>query len=482
MVDFFLPFVAGIEQLVQDLLSLKEVESVTMLYSDQAPQMAGVQSLKIDRIDSCLTLRAMSAHSKASQIALLTGDAPILLGQNGLKRLSQALSFTGAKMVYADYTVKEAGKSQNHPLIDYQLGSVRDDFDFGPLLFFDAQAFRDCVAAMDASVAFSGLYDLRLRLAERALPFHLNENLYSLLVADKTSSEEKQFAYVDPRNREVQVEREQVFTAYLKRVGAYLAPRFSSFDFNEERFEVEASVIIPVRNRVKTVLDAMRSVLAQKTSFPFNLIVVDNHSTDGTTEAIATLAAQDNRVIHVIPKRDDLGIGGCWNEGVNHPKCGKFIIQLDSDDVYSDENTIRKVVEAFYAQKCAMVIGSYAITNFKMETIPPGVIDHKEWTPDNGRNNALRINGLGAPRAFYTPVLRELQLPNTSYGEDYAMGLSISHNYQIGRIYDVLYLCRRWEGNSDANLDIDKINKNNLYKDKLRTMEMMRRINEKGEA
>lgn len=477
MVDFFLPFTQGMEPLVQHLRSLKEVERVVLLYSEKEPCVAGTESLHIDRVETCASLRAIAATSKASAIALLTGDAPIRLGQNALKRLSQAMDYTGALMVYADYTVKESDKNQGHPLIDYQLGSVRDDFDFGPLYYFQAEAFRKAVAEMDESVNFSSLYDLRLRLAERAMPFHLNETLYSVLVADKSTSEEKQFAYVDPRNREVQLERERVFTAYLKRIGAYLEPNFSSFDFNEEKFEVEASVIIPVRNRVKTVLDAMRSVLMQKASFPFNLIVVDNHSTDGTTEAIAELAKQDNRVVHVVPERDDLGIGGCWNEGVNHPKCGKFIIQLDSDDVYSDENTVRKVVEAFYAQRCAMVIGSYAITNFKMETIPPGVIDHKEWTPENGRNNALRINGLGAPRAFYTPLLRQLQLPNTSYGEDYAMGLAISHNYQIGRIYDVLYMCRRWEGNSDANLDIDKINKNNLYKDRLRTMEMMRRIN-----
>ncbi len=479
MVDFFLPFMAGIDPLVHSLLSTEEVASVTILYSDKEPRMEGVRTLRIDRIDSCASLRSMAALSKASHIALLTGGTSIVLGQNALKRFSQAISFSGAVMVYADYAEIVSGVSRSHPLIDYQLGSVRDDFDFGPLFFFEAEAFKSCVAAMDESVAFSALYDLRLRLSERALPFHLNETLYTISEADKTSSEEKQFAYVDPRNREVQKEREVVFTEYLKRVGAYLKPEFSSFDFNEERFEMEASVIIPVRNRVKTVLDAMRSVLAQRADFPFNLIVVDNHSTDGTTEAIAGLAAQDGRVVHIIPERQDLGIGGCWNEAVNHPKCGKFAIQLDSDDVYSDENTVRKVVEAFYAQRCAMVIGSYAITNFKMETIPPGVIDHREWTPENGRNNALRINGLGAPRAFYTPLLRKLQLPNVSYGEDYAMGLTISHDYQIGRIYDVLYMCRRWEGNSDANLDIEKVNKNNLYKDRLRTMEMSRRINDR---
>lgn len=477
MVDFFLPFSPDMEAMVSSLSAMEEVNSVTLLYSDVEPHVERARTLRIDRLDSNKTLRAIASLSEASAVVLVNGTTPIQLGQNALKRFSQAMDYTDAWMVYADYMVKEADKSQSHPLIDYQLGSVCDDFDFGPLLFFQADAFKKCVAEQEESVIFSALYDLRLRMAEHHFPFHLNEVLYTVLVADKSSSEEKQFAYVDPRNREVQIERERLFTAYLKRIGAYLEPKFSVFDFNEAKFEVEASVIIPVRNRVKTVLDAMRSVLAQKTAFPFNLIVVDNHSTDGTTEAIAELAAQDNRVVHVVPQRDDLGIGGCWNEGVNHPKCGKFAIQLDSDDVYSDENTIRKVVEAFYEQRCAMVIGTYAITNFKMETIPPGVIDHKEWTPENGRNNALRINGLGAPRAFYTPLLRQLQLPNTSYGEDYAMGLTISHNYQIGRIYDVLYMCRRWEGNSDANLDIEKINKNNLYKDRLRTMEMMRRIN-----
>lgn len=479
MVDFFLLSAPGMAPLAERLSSMEGVKCVTMLYSGSKPNTS-LATLSVDRLDTTSALRGIASVSTAPYIALLTGTTPVELGQNALKRLSQAISFSGATMVYADFSVCEAGRVQAHPLIDYQLGSVRDDFDFGPLLLFQASAFKKCVEEMDEDVRFSALYDLRLRLSEQALPFHLNETLYCVMEADKATSEEKQFAYVDPRNREVQVERERVFTAYLKRIGAYLAPQFSTFDFNEERFEMEASVIIPVRNRVKTVVDAMRSVLSQKCSFPFNLIVVDNHSTDGTTEAIASLAKQDNRVVHVIPERGDLGIGGCWNEGVNHPKCGKFAIQLDSDDVYSDENTIRKVVEAFYAQKCAMVIGSYAITNFKMETIPPGVIDHKEWTPENGRNNALRINGLGAPRAFYTPLLRKLQLPNTSYGEDYAMGLTISHDYQIGRIYDVLYLCRRWEGNSDANLDIEKINKNNLYKDKLRTMEMMRRINERG--
>lgn len=478
MVDFFLPYVPGNESSLTALGSIPEIASVTLLYSGEKPAVAGVRLLPIDSLNSYMTLRKVAEAASSSHIALLNDACPLLLGQNAMRRFAQVMEYTGAVMAYSDFLERSGENIKLHPLIDYQLGSVRDDFDFGPLLFFDASAFKSCVTDMEPSVVYSSLYDLRLRLSERLLPFHLNEPLYTVLPKDKVSSEEKQFAYVDPRNRGVQVERERVFTEYLKRVGAYLEPSFAPVSFDESDFEVEASVIIPVRNRVKTISDAIRSVLSQDAPFLFNVIVVDNHSTDGTTEQIAELAKQDDRVVHVIPQRGDLGIGGCWNEGVNHPQCGKFAVQLDSDDVYSGHDTLRKVVDAFYTQGCAMVVGTYAITNFKMETIPPGVIDHKEWTPENGRNNALRINGLGAPRAFYTPLLRKLQLPNTSYGEDYAMGLSISHEYQIGRVYDVLYFCRRWEGNSDANLDIVSLNKNNLYKDKLRTIEMMRRIKE----
>ena len=478
MVDLFLPYVPGGETTLSALGTADGVGTITLLYTGAQPAVTGMRSLRIDRLDTCGALHSIAAAASAPYIALACDARPFRLGQNALRRIAQVMEYSDATMAYADYLEQAGDEVKLHPLIDYQLGSVRDDFDFGPLLFFEAGSFKRCVSEMDKSVAFSSLYDLRLRLSEHALPFHLNETLYTVLSEDKTSSEEKQFAYVDARNREVQIERERVFTEYLKRVGAYLEPSFMPVSLDIASFEYEASVIIPVRNRVKTISDAIRSVLSQKTDFAFNLIVVDNHSTDGTTEAIDTLAKQDARIIHVIPSRDDLGIGGCWNEGVNHPQCGKFAIQLDSDDVYSGEDTVRKIVTAFYEQRCAMVVGTYAITNFKMETIPPGVIDHREWTHENGRNNALRINGLGAPRAFYTPLLRKLQLPNTSYGEDYAMGLTISHNYPIGRIYDVLYLCRRWEGNSDANLDIVKQNKNNLYKDKLRTIEMMRRIKE----
>ena len=324
---------------------------------------------------------------------------------------------------------------------------------------------------------YAGLYDLRLKISQKHPIVHLEENLYTIEETDMRNSDEKMFAYVDPKNRAVQVEMEQACTAHLKAIGAWLPSFFETVDLKSGTFPVEASVIIPVRNRIKTISDAIRSVLEQVADFKFNLIIVDNHSTDGTTDAIAKFAAKDKRIIHVLPERQDLGIGGCWNVGVQHPECGRFSIQLDSDDVYSGPDTIRKIVAAFYEQNCAMLVGTYRMCNVKLETIPPGIIDHKEWTDENGRNNALRINGLGAPRAFFTPALRIIKVPNTSYGEDYALGLQFSRRWRIGRIFDVLYLCRRWEDNSDAAIDIVRLNANNAYKDKLRSIEVAARQN-----
>ena len=328
---------------------------------------------------------------------------------------------------------------------------------------------------MERDYRFAGLYDLRLRVSCRDLLVHINEYLYSDLKDDESGDVNSLFSYVDPKNRDAQMEMEQACTDHLKRVGAYLEPTFRELEFAADGFGCEASVIIPVRNRVRTIADAIDSVLKQKTNFKFNLIIIDNHSTDGTSEAIDRFAG-DERVIHLIPERNDLGIGGCWNMGVHHSKCGKFAVQLDSDDVYNNENTLQTMIDAFYAQNCGMVVGTYMMTDFNMNMIAPGIIDHKEWTPENGRNNALRINGLGAPRAFYTPLLRQVKVPNTSYGEDYALGLNISRHYQIGRVYEVVYLCRRWDDNSDASLSIEKMNANNLYKDRIRTWELQARI------
>ena len=421
------------------------------------------------------TIRRIAAESKADYALVYTKTTTLELGYMALERLLQIAQDTKAGLVYADHYQVKGDELVKAPVIDYQKGSLRDDFDFGSVLFFDAAALKESVQRMTETYQHAGLYDLRLKLSQRYALVHANEYLYSEVEEDNRKSGEKQFDYVDPRNRDRQIEMEKACTQHLKEIGGYLEPHFKDIDFNQGEFEVEASVIIPVRNRAATIGAAIESVLKQQTKFKFNLIVIDNHSTDGTTEAIDAFKA-DGRVVHLVPERNDLGIGGCWNYGVNSAHCGKFAVQLDSDDLYKDEHTLQTIVDAFYEQKCAMVIGSYMMTDFDLNELPPGVIDHKEWTPDNGRNNALRINGLGAPRAFYTPVLRSIGLPNTSYGEDYAMGLNISRHYQIGRIYDVLYLCRRWGGNSDAALSIEKVNANNLYKDRIRTWELEARI------
>lgn len=424
------------------------------------------------------TLKRIAGETDTDYMLIYTQSLQLQLGAYAIERMIRTMEDTGCGMLYSDcFKIKE-GKQVPHPVIDYQEGSLRDDFDFGSVLLYRTSALKDVISRMDKAYRFAALYDLRLKMSQKNRLTHLQEYLYTELETDNRRSGEKIFDYVNPKNREVQIEMEEACTQHLKDIGGWLKPEFKEVKFSENNFPVEASVVIPVRNREKTIEDAVRSVLMQKATFAFNLIVVDNHSTDKTTEILKKMASENNRLIHIIPKRNDLGIGGCWNEAVMHPQCGKFAIQLDSDDLYINENVISSVVKAFYEQNCAMVVGTYKMVNFKLEQIPPGIIDHKEWTPDNGRNNALRINGLGAPRAFYTPVLRDIKIPNTSYGEDYAVGLAISRNYQIGRIYEPLYLCRRWDDNSDAALDINKMNGHNLYKDKIRTIELLARIRE----
>lgn len=376
-------------------------------------------------------------------------------------------------MVYADRYEETKEGIYPHPVIDYQPGSVRDDFDFGSLVMYRTEAFRQATAEISVEPAYthSASYALRLALSRWYSLTHISEYLYTETETDTRHSGEKQFDYVDPRNRDIQLEREAVFTRYLKKTGAYLPPPKRNIDLQKGSFPCEASVIIPVRNRVRTIDDAIRSALAQETTFDYNLIIVDNHSTDGTTEVIRQYAGE-KKVVHIIPERTDLGIGGCWDLAIRDARCGRFAVQLDSDDLYSTPGTLQAIIDKFHAGQCAMVIGSYRMTDFKLQGLPPGVIDHREWTDANGHNNALRINGLGAPRAFYTPLLRQIGIPNVSYGEDYALGLAFSRQYPIGRIYDVLYLCRRWDGNSDANLSIEKVNRNNAYKDSLRTLEL----------
>ena len=444
---------------------------------------------------SSAEIRRIAKEATGEFTWLYIKDTEVEWGYLAQERMLRVLKDSGAVMVYSDRYVVKNGVKEQAPVIDYQAGSLRDDFDFGAVVLIRTDALKVAAACMKADYRFAGFYDLRLKLSNIPLrhfvtpsfadkmsfvggitPFvRINEYLYTELEKDLRLSEQKQFDYVDPRNRERQIEMEQACTEHLKEIGAYLKPSFEKVDFNQGDFEYEASVIIPVKNRVKTIRDAVKSALDQQTDFKFNVIVVDNHSTDDTTELLQQFA-KDERLVHVVPERDDLGIGGCWNMGINHPKCGKFAIQLDSDDLYSGTDTLSKMVKAFYDQQCAMVVGSYRMTDFELNTLPPGVIDHREWTPENGRNNALRINGLGAPRAFFTPVIREIGFPNTSYGEDYAVGLAVSRRYQIGRVYDVVYLCRRWSGNSDAALNAFQVNANNLYKDRIRTWELQARI------
>lgn len=429
-----------------------------------------------DGVTSTDTVLKIEACANAEYALLSTKATPFSLGMHALERFLRVAADTNAALVYSDRNTVKDGKTEKRPAIDYQPGSVRDDFDFGQLILVKSELLHLYASQPQASYKWAGLYDLRLFLSRKQPLFHIDECLYTELETDCRKSGEKQFDYVDPRNREAQQEMEQAVTAHLGCIGALVdMSRYTEPDFNEQEFDHEASVVIPVYNREKTIADAVRSALSQATSFAYNVIVVNNHSTDSTTHILDEMARRDNRLVHIIPDRHDLGIGGCWNVAVSDDRCGRFAVQLDSDDLYSSPETLQRVVDAFHQQKAAMIVGSYRICDFELNTLPPGIIDHREWTEQNGANNALRINGLGAPRAFFTPLLRQVGFPNTSYGEDYALGLAFSRKYRIGRIYDELYLCRRWVGNSDAALSAERVNANNTYKDRLRTMEISAR-------
>ncbi|MBE6334072.1 MAG: glycosyltransferase family 2 protein [Bacteroidales bacterium] len=401
----------------------------------------------------------------------------VTLDSNWQIRMEQVAKATNADWIYCDYRKALNGTTTPNPTIEYQKGSVRDDFDFGAIAYCKTESVKKAINENESELNYGAIYDLRLRISQSGKIHHIPEMLYTEEEYDSRKSGEKQFDYVNPRNREVQIEMEEIFSNYLKRVGAYITPPMKKIDTQEDHFNNEVSVIIPVFNREKTIADAVKSVLSQKAEFPFNIIIVDNHSTDNTSQILSNLAVSDKRIVHVIPEAKDLGIGGCWDLAIRHKECGRYAIQLDSDDLYIDENVISRIRECFIKEQCAMVVGSYQMVNFKLEELPPGIIDHKEWSDTNGMNNALRINGLGAPRAFYTPIIREIGFPNVSYGEDYAVGIRICGEYKLGRIYEPLYLCRRWEGNSDASLPIEKLNRFNTYKDWLRTIELQNRIN-----
>ena len=462
-IDCFIPF-ADDTQVAPIIAALKAQDEVSR-----------IEVLDVRTFKSTASVKKIASMASAPFTLIYAKTTELSFGEYALERFLSVAEDTSAAMVYADHFKEMDGIRTFAPVIDCQQGALRDDFDFGSVLVFRTSALKEAVSRMDVDYEYAGLYDLRLKVSQKGSLVHINEYLYYEIETDTRKSGEKLFDYVDPKNRAVQIEMEKACTRHLKDVGGYLEPEFKEVDFSKGDFEYEASVVIPCKNRVRTIGDALSSALSQKTSFKYNVIVVDDNSTDGTVEVIKSFL-DDPKLVYIAQDKTYHAIGGNWNAALHHPKCGRFAIQLDSDDVYYDENTVQKFVEAFHVQKCAMVIGTYRMTDFNLETLPPGIIDHREWTPENGRNNALRINGLGAPRAFYVPMLRRINFPVTKYGEDYAVGLRVSREYQIGRIYDVVYNCRRWDDNSDASLDIDKVNANNLYKDRLRTWELQARI------
>jgi len=474
----FIPYINNLNtNSIVQMLSFSPLMEKVFILSGQKLGLNSdrVTEITIDTFKSTSSIRVIAEHASSDYVLLVTKPVEINFGSYALERFLKVAHDTQAGILYSNYYEVKNDKTQQHPTIDYQLGSIRDDFDFGPLLFINTKVLKNAVSIMKDDYSFSGLYNLRLNIS-RSYPIpRIPEYLYSSSEHDLRNSGEKQFDYVNPDNRSIQIEMEKAVTDHLKKINAFLNPAFKAVDLMKSSFDTEASIIIPVKNRIKTIGDAVESALKQKTNFSFNIIVIDNHSTDGTTELLKILSEKHKQLVHIIPSSEDLLIGGCWNEAVNNKACGKFSVQLDSDDIYYNENSLQTIVSKFYAEKCAMVIGSYVLTDFSLNHIPPGLIDHKEWSDDNGPNNALRINGLGAPRAFYTPLLREIVIPNVSYGEDYYLGITISREYKIGRIYEPVYFCRRWEGNTDSQIDINKLNANNIYKDRLRTFEILTR-------
>ena len=464
------------KQLISDLAKINSIQRLIVVSNDRSELPS--HFFHTDYPFGSKIINQIIEIAEAPYLFFINGNRQIEITERAIENFIAEAEVSDSGWVYCDYYEKQNDRILIHPLIDYQSGSVRDDFDFGycSLIRKDiAKRYLQNLFTQQNDLFFSGLYNLRLVNSRHSKITRVASPLYSVTMDNDKISVDNMFAYVDPRNRAVQMEMEKVFTNHLKEINAFIpSDRKESVGF-DKTFHTEVSVIIPVKNRTNTISDAINSALNQVSKFSFNVIVVDNHSSDGTTEKIKKMALEDNRVIHVIPPKTDLGIGGCWNEAIFHPDCGKFTVQLDSDDLYSDENTLQKIIDTFYQENCTMVIGSYKLTDFNLNEIPPGLIDHREWTDENGHNNALRINGLGAPRAFYTPVIREIKFPNVSYGEDYAVGLAISRQYKVGRIYEPIYLCRRWEGNTDASLSIEKQNKNNFYKDSLRTKEIQLR-------
>ncbi len=418
-------------------------------------------------------------------ILLQINDRKVEIPESSIRRMEELAGDIDSTLTYSHYRERMPdGSLTDHPVIDYQPGSVRDDFDFGSLVMLntaDVLSATEDFTDEDSATLDGGWYALRLRITMGKMVVMIPEYLYTVSKVDFRDSGQKQHDYVNPRNKTYQREMEKVLTDYLGDIGGLVSSEREDVDYDAEPYPVEASVVIPVRNRIRTIRDAVESALSQKTNFSYNVIVVDNDSTDGTSEYLDSV--QDPRLIHIrVRDEDRLGIGGCWNRAVNDDHCGRFAIQLDSDDAYDGTNSVQAIVNKFRNGNYGMVIGSYTMTDREWKEIPPGAITHDEWTDLNGPNNGLRVNGFGAPRAIVTSLARRFPFPNVSYGEDYAMVLRISRSYRIGRIFYPIYLCRRWEGNSDAGLSVEKTNANNEYKDFLRSVELMARVRESSQT
>lgn len=436
--------------------------------------------MKIIKFTNILDLREEILKGDLRQFVVVQlDDKEIKLDNNYFHRMEEIATDADSTITYCNYREDDNGKIILHPVIDYQFGSVRDDFDFGSLVMLnvaDALAASEQIDAKEVEdCPDGGWYVLRLDMSVGRTIAAIPEYLYTVSKSDYRKSGEKQHDYVNPRNASYQWCMERIFTNFLISSGAMVTPEKVDNTLWNTHFDLEASIIIPVKNRASTIADAVKSALSQETVYGFNVIVVDNASTDGTREVLNTI--RDPRLIVLeVEEKDLLGIGGCWNKAILSPHCGRFAVQLDSDDLYSDTKTLDKIIKKFHNERCGLVVGSYAMTDFNLNPLPPGVISHKEWTKSNGANNALRINGFGAPRAFFTPIVRNFLFPNVSYGEDYAMCLRVSRDYTVGRIFEPIYICRRWEGNSDADLSIEKTNEHNEYKDFVRSVELIARI------
>jgi hypothetical protein len=475
------------DQIIERLIQSDLFEKIIIISKTDSEYSGKILMITSDYFFSGEVIFQIMKETATQYLLFINASAGIELSEETLTNFISEAEKSNAGWNYSDYFEKRKDASELHQLIDYQQGSIRDDFDFGYCFLARIDFLKNNLNnlfSLKNNLLYSGLYDLRLTISRNYSVSRIPSPTYAVREeSESSSSDKKMFEYVDPKNRDVQIEMEKVATHHLKEIKAYVDPSVKVSLKLDAVFDFEASVVVPVKNRVNTIKDAINSALNQNTKFRYNVIVVDNHSNDGTTELIKNISEKNDKIVHIIPERKDLGIGGCWNDAILSNRCGKFAVQLDSDDVYSDKNTLQKIVDKFYEENCAMVIGSYKLTDFNLKEIPPGVIDHREWSDENGHNNALRINGLGAPRAFYTPVIREINFPNVSYGEDYAVGLTISRQYKIGRIYDPIYFCRRWEGNTDASLSLEMQNANNYYKDSLRTRELMARqeLNKSGQ-